>query len=546
MAFLASCGKADNKGGDAAENNGGANTAGAPDTGGGTAQGSPSSSAPALNSPPAAPTAAAPSGDNVKYADKVDIIIDNTRIATLNLYNVASNNSPTNWVFSMIYDKLLISYEPGKYEPMLATSWETDDWQTITMHLREDATFHNGDHFTADDVYYTVMASRDAVGTPAFDRWGDVETVTILDQYTIQFVLKRVNVDWFYNLSQPASGIINERAIAADPESGAQIGTGAYKVKEFATNDYVLLERNDNYWGAPPITKEVTLRFVPEPSARLMMLQNGQSDACFSLDPVDMELIEADTEHFVAYPYVMNNMNGIGFNMDDPICGDWNFRMAVASAIDRDEITLAACGIYGIPESTGTMYGFQNEFRNDSIPIIPYDIDAAKAYLAASPYKGETIEIATAIITNIIAAEVLQQQLSKIGINTSINQMDPPSMGAYLRYGDNKSQMFVYVIPQNSLSAAAYRNLVYPGASHNRTSYYNQEIIDMLDLATTVADRTERGNMYTKMQEIYAEDPSMINLFWLGQVAGCAKGVGGMHLPSDFFFDLRYVYKVIE
>ena len=495
---------------------------------------------------PAAPTAAAPTGENIRYAETVDIIIDNTRIASLNLHNVAANNSPTNWVFNMIYDKLLISYEPGIYEPMLAESWETDDWQTITMHLRDDVYFHNGDHFTAEDVLYTIEASRDAVGTPAFDRWNDVETVTAADPYTVVFVLKRVNVDWFYNLAQPPAGILNERAMTADPENGSQIGTGAFTVKEFAINDYVVLERNDNYWGQPPITKTVILRFVPEPSARLMMLQNGQSDVCFSLDPVDMELIEQDTENFVAYPYVMNNPNGIGFNMDDPICGDWNFRMAVASAVERDEITLAACGIYGIPESTGTLYGYQNEFRNNNIPIVPYDLDAARAYLAASPYNGETIEIATAIITNIIAAEVLQQQLTAIGISTHINQMDPPSMGAYLRYGDNKSQMFLYVIPQNSLSAATYRNLVYPGASHNRTSFNNPEITAMLEQAPTVADRTERARLYARMQEIFAEDPSMINLFWLGQIAGCAKGVGGMHLPSDFFFDLRYVYRIID
>jgi len=446
----------------------------------------------------------------------------------------------------MIYDRLIDSYVPGVYEPMLATSWETNDWQTITMKLRDDVYFHNGDHFTADDVVSTVMLSREAVGTPAFDRWGDVDTVTAIDQYAVRFVLKKVNVDWFYNLAQPPAAILNERAIREDPENGTLVGTGTHTVKEFATNDYVVLERNDNYWGAPPITRTVILRFVPESSARLMMLQNGQVDVCFSLDVADRPFIEADEENFVVYPFVQNNCNGVGFNMDDPICGDWNFRMAVISAIDRAEIALAAWGEYGMPETTGTLYGFENEFRNDSIPIVPYDLNKAKEYLAASPYNGETIEMVCGIITNIIAAEIIQQQLSKIGVKTNVTQLDPPAMGAYLRYGDNKSQIFVYVIPFQSTSAAAYRNLVYPGASLNRSSYNNPVLTEMLDRASTITDTNERRAHYMKMQEVFAEDPSMFNLLWLGMAAVCVKGVGGMHLPSDLLHDLRYVYKIID
>ena len=507
---------------------------------------SPANTPPSATPSYAAPSAPAPTAEGVKFADTIDMIIDNSRIATLSIYNLGSNNSPTNWVFKMIYDRLLDSYEPGVYEPMLATSWETEDWQTVTMSLRDDVYFHNGDKFTADDVVYTVLASRDAVGTPVFDRWSDVDTVTALDAHTVQFVLKRINVDWFYNLAQPPAGIVNQRAINEDSESGTEIGTGAFTVKEFATNDYVVLERNDNYWGDPPITQNVILRFVPEASARLMMLQNGQVDVCFSIDVVDRPLIDADTENFVVYPYVQNNANGIGFNMDDPICGDWNFRMAVVSAIDREEVTLAAWGDYGIPETTGTLYGLRNEFRNDSIPIVSYDLDKAREYLAASPYNGETIELSCGLLSTIIAAEVIQQQLTRIGIRTNVVQMDPPAMGAYLRYGDNKAQMFCYVFPFQSTSAAAYRNLVYPGASLNRTSYNNPEIAEMLDKAPTVYDNNERGDLYMRMQEIFAEDPSMFNLFWLGMAASCVKGVGGMHLPYDLFFDLRYVYKIIE
>ena len=505
-----------------------------------------SASSPSTPVPSGNVDTAPPSGENIKYADTVDIIGDNAPIASVNLFMTAAHNSPGNWIFNMIYDKLLLSRGAGNYIPMLATSWETEDWQTITMKLREDVYFHNGEHFTADDVVYTVMASREATGTPTHDRWADVETVTALDTYTVQFVLSGINVDIFDDFSQPAAGIINEKAIKDDPENGMTVGTGAFTIAEFYPSDYTVLERNDNYWGDPPITRRVILRFVPETSARLMMLQNGQVDVCFSLDPVDRELLEADPEHFVSYPFVMNNMNGIGFNLEDPICGDINFRLAVASAIDRAEVTLAACGIYGIPETTGTLYGYENEFRRNDIPIIPYDLDAAKEYLDASVYNGEVIELAASLETNIIAAEVVQEQLKKIGINTSINVMDPPQISSHMKYGENKSQMWAFLCPQNSLSAAAYRRLFYPGVAYNWSSYNNPRATELYDLAPTLADPKEREAVYSELQEIISADVPFISIFWLGHTGACVKGVGGMYLTSDMFFDLRYVYKVID
>lgn len=511
----------------------------------GTETGSPStSSAPSATPTPNTPPPP-PDDENVKYAEELDVIIDNNKIAVINPFLSASNTSPTTWVFNMIYDKLVYGLGEGEYGPGLATSWDTEDYKTFIFKLRDDVYFHNGEHFTADDVIYTIEQARAAEGAPVHDRWADVETATAVDPYTLEIVLKTVNVDFFYNISQPQSGIVNEKAMTEDPENGTWIGTGCWKMADFAPNDYVKLVRNDDYWGDKALTQRITLRYVPEMSTKLMQLQNGETDVCFSLDPVDMPMIEADTENYTCYKYTYNNIDLIGFNMEDPIVGDWNFRMAVMSALDLEEITIASCGDYGIVETEGTVYGYETEFRNHDIPKVPYDVEKAKEYLAASPYNGEEIEIACAIATYIISAEVIQEQLAKIGLKTVIKQMDPPSMGAYCAYGDNKSQMFVHVGPQ-TLSAASYRNLYYPGAGYNRVSYNNPVITEMLDRAPTLTDLEERKALYMEMQEIIAQDPPYFSMYWLQHMAACVKGVGGMVLSADSYFDLRYIYKIID
>ena len=527
MSLLASCAKTGNEGS-------------TPPT---TSSNPPSSPSPSASAPVKGDVIKPVEG--VKYAKEMDVIVDNNKIPALSPFLPSSGFSSSCWVFTMIYDRLVAKLDDGTYGPELATSWDTTDYQTYTFKLRNDVTFHNGDKFTAQDVVDTMAIALAAPGSGAYDRWSGVETATVIDEYTLEIKLKNVDVNFLFSISVPFMGIVNKKAIDADSEKGTWIGTGAWRATDFLTNDYVTMVRNDDYWGQKTITEKISLRFVPEPSTRLMRLQNGESDVCFSLDPVDQPLIEADTENFVAYKFIYNICNMMAFNMADPITGDLNFRKAVASAIDRVEIGLACLGEYAQAETQGTFYGLETEFRNNDIPIIPYDIDKAKEYLADSPYNGETIEITAAISTNIIVAEILQQQLSKIGINIKVNGVDPANLMSATAYGNNTTQIVIFVGAFTS-SAASFRNQYYPGTGTNRTSYNNPELTELLDKAPTVIDENERRDLYYKMQEMVAEDPPSFNLFWMENMASCVKGVGGIITSTDAYMDLTYIYRVID
>ena len=547
LSFLASCGS-DTGGGNATDSN---------SPGSSSPDNSPAGNSPSTSSSPAASpstseevksdlTVLPPADEGVHYADEIDVIVDNNAIVILDPFISAGNTPPTFWTFTMIYDTLVVRAGDGKYGPRLATSWETDDAQTYLFHLRDDVYFHNGEKFTADDIVFTISKAVEAVGTTTSGIWSLIETANVIDPYTIEFILDGVNVDFLDRMAQPIAGIVNEKAMTEDPDNGTWIGTGPWIVSAFETRDYTTLVRNENYWGEVPVTKKLTLRYVPESSTKLMQLQNGETDVCFSIDTADLPLVEADTTNFSTFRTVYNNCHNVGFNMDHPICGDFNFRMAVASALDREEITLAACGDYGVPETEGTFCGYATEFRNHNIPIVPYDLDAARDYLDMSPYNGETLEISCAILENITAAEVIQQQLQKIGIKTTINQMDPPALGAYTRYGENQAEIFVN-IGGNTGSAGSLRNIFYPGGSFNSASYSNDEVNALFDLAATQADMNDRSDTYMRIQELIAQDPPRFTLFYLVCVVSAVKGVGGMRLANDTpFFDLTYIYKIVD
>lgn len=485
-------------------------------------------------------------GSGQKYAEHMEVIIDNTQIAAINPIGSGGPGSATGWVYKMVYDTLVVWSPDGDYLPGLATSWESEDWKTITFHLRDDVYFSNGEKFTSADVVFTIESALENPGSVAGGQWSSVEAVEAVNPTTVVLTLNTVRPQILFDASQTYAAMMCKKAVEEDPERGVWVGTGTYMITDFATNDYVELTRNDNYWGELPPTKSMILRYIPEMSTRFMMLQNGEADICFNLSEQDLPVIESEPDKYTLYTYLANNCSDIGFNMNDPICGDWNFRMAVASALNREDIAIGANGVYAQPETTGTFWGSGTPYRNEDIPIIPYDPEKAKEYLAASPYNGEEIELVTAIPTMINASAVIQQQLAEVGINVTIKQTDPASLMSYASYGSEDLQMFCYVGAFGFEPYSATYGIFAPAAMQNRTSYDNPEIVEILEKAATETDQQKLQDYYYKIQELVAEDIPYINLFYVEQAIAADKSVGGLVLSNDGGHDLRYMYKTVE
>jgi peptide/nickel transport system substrate-binding protein len=477
------------------------------------------------------------------FADYIEVIGEASAFSVLNPFLPASNSPACIQVFIMIYDRLIDNLGEGVFGPSLAVSWYTDDYQTIVMNLRDNVYFHNGERFTADDVVATVMAAREGIGSMAHDLWRSVYTVSVISPLAVEFVLTSVNVDFFFDISLAHASILNGRAIAEGTESGMWIGTGAFYVESFSSNNYATLIRNNNYWGEPPITRMITFRDIPELSARTIMLQNGESHIALNVAVEDVALF-ADDPQFTVHTYFANNPSYISFNMNDPIAGDINFRRAVAHAINRADLAMAGAGAFAAPATDGNFYGFYTEFRHLNIPILPFDLDKARAYLEASSWSGEVIEISSAIVTHIRTAEMLQTQLAQIGLQTSVNSMDVAGFTAFATYRDNRSVMATYVMP-TTLSASSIRNAFLPGSALNRASYNNPEVTELLLRGPTVTDLEERIALYHRIQELVAEDIPYIHTFNRLHTVVAVSGLGGIVLSPVMHHDLRYAYMII-
>jgi len=484
----------------------------------------------------------APPEDVVNFAEHIDITLDSNMLGVINTTHPGATGSPARWAYMLIYDRLVENLGGRGFEPGLATEWSTTDHKTWKFTLREGVAFHNGDAFTAQDVVNTINISQAANAGVAIQAWRSVDRVNVINPHSIEIVLNNVNVDFLYDISATGGSILNKRAIDASPEEGFWIGTGAFYVTEFETNDYSMYARNENYWGEAPYTKSLRLRFVPEISARAIMLENNETQIVMTggLSPVDADRFLADP-NFNILSVMQNGPFLLGFNVNDPITGDVNFRKAVAHALYRPDVAMAAFGTGGVAPTDDAYWGVYMEFKHPNIPLREYNVDKAKEYLAASSWNGEEVEIAVTLATVADGVVMIQHQLGQIGIPVVINRMDTAGFGSYITYADNSGQMMAHAATME-LYASSIRPHLMPNGSLNRASYNNPTVTEMLERAGTVTDEAGRRAIYHQVQEIMHEDVPYINIMYREFMAAAVPGVGGITFSSNMTHDLRYIY----
>lgn len=476
------------------------------------------------------------------YRDDITVVFESP-VSTYDRYKAGTETTPAQRVWLVMFDRLVDSVD-GKIVPMLATEWHTDDYKVYTLKLRNDVTFHDGNKFTADDVVYTMERGKEAVGTnlnSLFARY--VDKAEAISDYEVKITLTNPHLEFLDVLSLPYASIISRKACEADPEKGLAVGTGPWALKDFVSSESVTLERYDNYWGEKAKAKTLKFVYVKEQASRMLMLETGEAQAVFGTSyAADYPVLESD-DRYVSYPYVLKNMIYVSFNMTNPITGDLNFRKAVASVIDRQKFVDISLSGSGVPYTDGAYWPTSVEFRDNSIPQIPLDVEKAKEYLKASCYNGEEVTLSASTAQCVSDAQILQEALKAIGVNAVVNKTDGPGLVTLANATNNKSMivlnLFTWPLGPSSI-AGAYM----PGAGDNRASYSNQEVADLLTKAQIETNDAEREKLYKQVQKIEAEEIPYIATYARRDVMGALKGVDGVRFSADGFHRMAGIYMI--
>src|SRR5438105_2194894 len=205
-----------------------------------------------------------------------------------------------------VFESLVDADPQGKPLPGLALSWKPAGDLAWEFTLRKGVRFHDGEAFNAD----TLLFNLDRMFRKNLDKHGvkDVAAGTQFDK-TLPYVSRWEKIDDFtvrVHTTEPAPTLWD--SLGREPlvpkawtiKNGVEMlndkpnGTGAWKVVEWKRKTHMILDRNDSYWGTPPLVKRLRLSIIPEASARLAALRAGQVSLVDAVPPFDANALAQD------------------------------------------------------------------------------------------------------------------------------------------------------------------------------------------------------------------------------------------------------------
>ncbi len=173
------------------------------------------------------------------------------------------------------------------------------------------------------------------------DYGGKILSIEAVDELTVQFNLCGPDPAFTAKIAFTPFGIQPAEHIAETGGGGDllrnPIGTGPFKLKEWAAGESVIMERNDDYWGEPAPFQTLVFRWSTEGAARLLELQSGNVDQITNLSPDDFDTVKNDSS-LTFIPVANPNILYLAMTNTFEPFNDVRVRQAVAMGVDRQRI----------------------------------------------------------------------------------------------------------------------------------------------------------------------------------------------------------------
>lgn len=429
----------------------------------------------------------------------------------------------------LAYDSLVEYDRNLNILPALATSWEHPDDRTTIFHLRKGVTFHDGKEFTAEDVVYSVELQPDPTSVdPSASAMGgfmpDIESVEALDDYTVKIVTPSPDVTLLGWFAWARWSVIVSKDFYDKYDPSVQVnGTGPFRLVEYIPNDRVVYEKNPNFWKPDqPYVDRITLKIIPDESARVAALRAGDIDATTVSSADIARPLESDPDiNTFSGVTGQNRVVQISVKNDGKPWDDKRVRQAISMAINRQDIIDKVYGgkarlTASIPEGWGP-YGLPvDELAKN--PFLQYNPERAKELLAEAGYAdGFDVEMITITVPEYESlAEIVQENLRQIGIRANIDAREGAQFSA--AYRDGSYELFVNA--HGFRADPVYKLNQYGAPDEPPQSFWynwpngwrNEQMEELYDQAISTFDVEERVPLIHELQRMGLEEATFVYL----------------------------------
>jgi oligopeptide transport system substrate-binding protein len=434
-------------------------------------------------------------------------------------------------ISAKLFNGLVRIGEGLSVQPDIAKDWSISANGLIyTFKLKKGICFSNNREVKANDFKYSFKRVLDPAdkspNTWVFEkisgaedfmkrRAGDVDGIKVIDDYTIQFRLKKPFSPFLKLFAMTAAYVVPKEEVERwGPDFSAHpVGTGPFVLKEWRPNREIILEKREDYFSAPAKVKGIIYRIIPEDLTAVTEFELGNIDILtipaseytrYKKDPLRKDFISSIKGLNTYY---------IGLNCSRPPFDNRQVRRAMNFAIDREEILK-------------TVYEGRGRLADGPLPDVlrkwhittRYDYNPRKAreIIRKEGFEGRNIHFYITADQEIIdMAEVLQSYIRAAGLNVEIRQLEWSAYKEAVNRGE--ADMFYlswwadYPDPENFLFPLFHSSN--HGPAGNRTIYTNRTVDSLIEKGQQTMDEKKRDSFYRQAEEMIVADAPWVFLW---------------------------------
>ena len=495
-----------------------------------------------------------------------------------------TTNDGANYL-TYLFDNLLRTDKDGKVVPSLAQKYEvSDDGLTWTFHLRDGLKWSDGSDFTANDFVYSwqrmvdpdiaapyaetvlgmVEGYDEAIGKP--DENGNQTTTPDITKLRVEapddktFVVHMSHPTPYFDKLAAFAALspVKKDVVEAKPDGWTldpktYISTGPFKLAEWKSGSYLMLEKNENYWNKDAVKLDgIKCLLMEDQNAAFSAYESGDALMIKDIPTQEITTLQKRPDYRLD-PQIGTYFIDLNNTLDE--FKDAKVRQALSLALDRKYISeTITAGTYtpakgfvpqGVSDWDGSSWYDQLTDPSVYINVDDYQGNLAKAKELLKEAGHENGAGLPTIVysTNDQSyhkkiAEYLQQVWGELGVKVEVNIVEWKSFTPQRRSGNYQAARDGWVMDYNDPSNIL--QLTSTGNGNNSSKYSNPEYDALLEKAANEADPQTRFGYFHQAEEMLMRDMGVTPLLYYNEMYLQSDKIKDSYHTTDGIWHFEY------
>ncbi len=424
-----------------------------------------------------------------------------------------------------VYQTLVTLDQDGKFAPSLAKSWTiSPDRTTYTFDLVDNATFTNGQKFTAEDAVFSINRAKTDWTVAQAKTMDVVAKATAQSPTRLVVTLSRPSNDWLFRMTTLVGAMFSQTGV--DALATKPVGTGPYRFEAWKRGDSISLVRNDSYWGNAPYFEKVTLKYIKDPTALNNALLTGTINVIGTVQAPEALAQFSGNDAFQVIEGTTTGEVVLSMNHSKAPLSDKRVRQAARHAIDHQAL-LDTCWA-GKGTLIGSMVPPTDPWYEDLTGVAPYDQTKARELLGQAGQANPSVRLRIPVLPYATSCgQVVKSQLEDVGFTVKLEQLEFPTWLTDVYKNADYDMSIVSHVEARDLPTVF-------GNPDYYLRYQNPQLTKLLAAADAGTEAEQTENM-KKAARLISEDAAADWLFLLPNLMVTQKGITG--LPTNAVTD---------